>query len=71
MSRADDIRARAEAEIAVAELEDRLIEAKDAGEDVADLKLELREARRSFREFREGDANVNPETVSAAAEVKE
>lgn len=71
MSRADDIRARAEAEIAVAELEDRLVEAKEAGDDVEDLKLELREARRAFREYREGDASVNPAAVSAAAEVKE
>lgn len=53
MSRADEIRARSEAEIAVAELEDRLIAAKEAGEDTESLKLDLRQARQSFRELRE------------------
>lgn len=71
MSRADEIRARAEAEIAVAELEDKLIAAKEKGKGVEALKLELRTARQAHRELREGDAAVNPATVSAAAEVKE
>lgn len=71
MSRADEIRAKAEAEIAVAELEDQLLAAKESGDVPAELKLELREARRTFRELRESDAVASPATVSAAAEVQE
>lgn len=45
MSRADDIRAAAEAAAKVAELEDELIEAKDNESVTAELKRELRYAR--------------------------
>jgi len=70
MSRADEIRARAEAEIAVAELEEKLLAAKEDGEVTQELKLELREARRAHREMREGDATTAPAAVSATADVK-
>jgi hypothetical protein len=52
MSRAE-IMARAEAEAQVADLEDQLAAAKEAGDVPAELKLELRAARRSFRELRD------------------
>lgn len=71
MSRADEIRARSDAEIAVAELEDQLISAKEAGEDTEGLKLELREARRAFRELRQVDAVAEPGTIAASTEVQE
>jgi hypothetical protein len=70
MSRADDIRARAEAEIRVAELEEELVAAKDSGDVTSELKLQLREARQEFRELRAGDAVAAPEAVSATADVK-
>lgn len=71
MSRADEVRARYEAEIAVIELEEQLVAAKDDGSATAELKGELREARRVFREQRASEVAVSPETISAAAEVKE
>ena len=71
MSRAEEVRARYEAELAVAELEEQLLAAKDAGGDVPrELKDQLREARRVFREMRSGDAAVNPSTIEAIAEVQ-
>ncbi len=64
--------AEAEANLAIARLERRLIELKDDDPDgeLGDVKLELREARRVFREMREtvladGDAAVTPETLKA------
>ena len=71
MSRADDIRARADAEIAVAELEEQLLAAKETGDVPADLKHDLRAARQAFRQLREGDAVAAPETITATAEVQE
>lgn len=79
MTRADDIRALAEAEATVAELEDKLIAGKQDGDDVETLKLNLRTARREFRELRkesavsveEGDAVASPETITATAQVQE
>lgn len=72
MSRADDLRAKHEAELAVIELEDELAAAKDSDEGASrELKERLREARRAFRELRAGDANVSPSTISATAEVRE
>ncbi len=73
MSRADELRA----ELAVVELEERLVQAKADGEDHADLKHELREARRVFREGREqsppdiadGDAVARPDTVEVVTGV--
>lgn len=52
MSQADDLRAA----LKVAELEEQLVAAKEAGDDIEDLKLELREARRAYRELREVEA---------------
>lgn len=74
MSRADELRARFEAELAVAEAEDRLVEAKADGTDPETLraiKVEVREARRAFRELRAGSATVSPEPVAATATVEE
>lgn len=74
MSRVEELRAKYEAELAVAELEDRLVAMKadpdaDPGE-LRDLKLQLREARRKFRTLRAGDAAVNPATVEATTSVE-
>lgn len=67
MSRADELRARLEAELRVLELEERLTEAKEAGGDYTDLKHELRQARREFRAERAGDANADPAVIETAA----
>jgi hypothetical protein len=77
MSRADDLRRRAEAEAAVLDLEDRLIELKDGGDpaDLAAAKHALRAARAEHRGLRAADpaeaGTARPETVRAAAEVAE
>lgn len=78
MSRADELRAKHEAELAVIELEDELAAAKDSDEGASrELKERLREARRVFREQRAGepaepgDAIASPDTISATAEVQE
>lgn len=73
MSRAEEIRARYEAELAVAELEDELVDVKASGtpDEVRDCKLRLREARRVFREQRDGSATASPETVTVTAAVQE
>lgn len=52
MSRADELRA----ELAVAELEEQLVAAKDAGDVPTELKHELRAARQAHRELREAAA---------------
>lgn len=72
MSRADDLRAKYEAELAVVELEEELLALKDADADPATLretKLRLREARQAHRLQREGDANATPATIDAVAAV--
>lgn len=51
MSRAEELRA----ELAVAELEEQLVAAKEDGTLTDELKNELREARRAHRELREED----------------
>lgn len=62
------------AALAVAELEEELVAAKADGPADRDLKLRLREARRAFRELREGrpvgPGDARPETVKASAKVK-
>ena len=59
MSRADDLRAALEAELAVVELEDELVHLKGLKkQDQAKLreaKLALREARQAYREQRAGE----------------
>ena len=75
MSRADDLKARQQAELAVVSLEEELIAAKESGTDRGDLvevKERLREARRVYREMTapepaEGDAVAHPETVNTSA----
>jgi len=77
VGRADDLRAGLEAELAVVELEDELLAAKEAGEVPRELKDRLREARQRFREQRagvpagEGDAVAAPAAVEASASVQE
>ena len=80
MSRADDLRAALEAELAVVELEDELVKLKAAKKTdqarLREAKLDLREARRAYRELRagevaEGDAAANPDTVNASASVRD
>lgn len=76
MSRADDIRALAEAEALVADLEDELVAAKVTVDGpTRDLKLKLRDARQKYRELRPGrsagDAVVSPDVIAATTEVPE
>jgi len=66
--------AQAEANLAVVKLERRLLELKDDGDpdELRDVKHELREARRVFREQRESvladdDAAVAPDTITTKA----
>ena len=73
---ATDRRAAIEAERAVLDLEDELTAAKEADTDPGeyrDIKLRLREARRRFRAYREGDDPVNgaarPATIETGSEV--
>lgn len=66
MSRAEELRA----ELALLEHEADFAAAKAAGEVTPEQKLELREARRQFRELRAGSASAQPETVTATANVK-
>ena len=79
MSRADDLRAALESELAVVELEEQLVHLKGLKKpDPAKLreaKLALRDARQAYREQRAGevgagDAAANPDTVNATAEAK-
>lgn len=73
MSRVEELRTRLAAELAVAELEDELIAAKDDGDPDAlrDVKLRLRAARAEFRTHRAGSAAANPATVTASAVVEQ
>lgn len=61
------------AALAVAELEEQLIADKDGDGPSAELKLELREARRVYREMREQypptPGEARPATIDAASEV--
>lgn len=81
MSRADDLRATYEAELAVVELEDQLAAAKATVErcggcgrrtsvdppELRDLKRELRLKRQQFRETREGSAVAQPATIEVTS----
>lgn len=74
MARADELRA----ELDLLALEERYAAAKEAGASKDELRaLGLREARRAFREVREGgdvadgDAAARPATAKAAARVKD
>lgn len=67
MGRLDDLRARHDAELAVVELEDALLAAKDSGQVPQELKEALREARRVHRELRAGEAAPSPAVIAAAA----
>lgn len=73
MSRADEVRERFDAELAVIELEEELVELKESGDAaaLADCKERLREARQAWREQRSGGAVVTPATIETTASVKE
>jgi hypothetical protein len=80
VSRADDLRAALESELAVVELEDELVRLKGLKRQdqarLREVKNDLREARRRYREVREGevadgDAAANPDTVNTSAAVQE
>lgn len=70
MSRADEVRDRYEAELAVAELEDEFVAAKEAGEATPEMKDRLREARREFRLRREGDAAAATSTIQTVSGIE-
>ena len=59
------------AALEVAELEEQLIAAKDGDGPSAELKLAVREARRVYREMREGAAAVSPAAIETATTVNE
>jgi hypothetical protein len=71
MSRAEELRALFEAELAVAELEEQLVAAKDTDDGpTRELKLELRAARERFRRLRSGEpveGVATPATIEAKA----
>lgn len=72
MGRVDDLRARMNHELAVAQLEDDLVGLKEAGADpdvVRDTKLRLREARQAFRHQREKAAAATPPTLETTSAV--
>ena len=71
MSRADDARQRMQAELDVIELEEELAAAKAADEVTAELKLRLREARRTHRDLRSGDAVAAPAAIEVAARIEQ
>lgn len=68
-----DRRAALDAELAVLELEVELAAAKEYGGADMELKLRLREARRAFREMREGgppaEGVARPATIETGSEV--
>lgn len=70
---ANDRRAALDAEREVLDLEDELAAAKDNGGADMELKLRLREARRTFRSFREGaepdEGVARPATIETGSEV--
>lgn len=83
MSRVEELRAKYEAELALAALEDELAAAKGdpdwctacgrrigaTSPDLADLKLRVREARRAFRAERAGDAAAAPDVIEVTSDV--
>lgn len=69
-----DRRAALDAERAVLDLEDELAAAKESGaqgREYTDLKLRLRDARRAYRELREGaePGVARPATIETGSEV--
>jgi hypothetical protein len=68
MSRAEELRALHDAELAVVELEEQLVAAKDTEDGpTRALKLELRAARERFRRLRSGEGVATPATIEAKA----
>ncbi|HEX5201128.1 MAG TPA: hypothetical protein VFW27_14455 [Actinoplanes sp.] len=73
MSRADEVRAAFERELAVAEAEDELVRLKSEGtaDEVRAHKQTLRELRHAHRVERAGGAVARPDAVAAVASVEE
>jgi hypothetical protein len=73
VSRVDELRARLAGEIAVAELEDKLIAAKAdpkvKPEALRDLKVRLRQARAEYRTRRAGNGTASAQTVGVSVNV--
>jgi hypothetical protein len=69
VGRVDEVRARYDAELALAELEDELSAAKENGEATPELKRRVREARRAFREARAGDAVASPAVIEVSTDL--
>lgn len=65
MSRADELRA----ELELLELEEAFVAAKADGSVTADMKLALREKRRTVREARSRGVAASPATVTAKTDV--
>ena len=62
MSRADELRA----ELELLELEDDFVRAKESGDVTMEQKLELREARKEFRQRRAGGAQASPDAIEVS-----
>ena len=60
---------RLEAELALAKLEEKFVDAKASGKVTKELKDEVREARRVFRSEHRDRVAVNPAAVSTGAKV--
>ena len=82
MGQVDEVRARHELELSNAALEDELVALKASGKDpdrLREVKSELRELRRFWREIRDlsagepadGDAVAKPAAVKASGKVQE
>jgi len=65
VGRADELRT----ELELLELEDLFVAAKENGSLTAEMKSELREKRRAFRQLREGAAEANPAPITATSTV--
>lgn len=65
MGRADELRA----ELEVLDLEAQFVAAKENGEVTQEMKHELRDARRSMRERREGSDTAAPATIETTADL--
>ena len=61
---------RLEAELALAKLEAKFVEAKASGKVTTKMKDDVREARRVFRSEYRSQVNVAPDTVGTSAGVE-
>jgi hypothetical protein len=66
VSRADQLRA----ELELLDLEEQFVAAKESGDLTTEMKLELREKRRAFREARSGGAVAAPDPVRVTTKAR-